>query len=241
MAGQYNNNLTLVMLKHALLPRGDGNEDFRFSLCTIKTTLEHALVQLGFLKPNEDDDYLATNKCMYLDICDAIEAAYKCQANNNEWPPARHAHDSKVPPTRFVSQANVKELIKAFVLEQTSSTTPPKKPGTCHNCGSLDHWKNECPKLKAKKNKSESWKTTLPKDGSPEKVEKNEKMFYWCNKCCHWTTTHGTSTHHGQPSGGHGNPKPEAPKASKTQGSLAIYTDPSAWTLDLSPEATHPM
>ena len=51
-AGQYDQNLTLGMLKTFLLAGGSGNKDFHFPLCSVKQRLEQAFLDIGF-KDNE--------------------------------------------------------------------------------------------------------------------------------------------------------------------------------------------
>ena len=48
-AGQYEDNLTLLIMKSALMAGGDGNEDFRYPLRSLKEKLNSALVELGFM------------------------------------------------------------------------------------------------------------------------------------------------------------------------------------------------
>ncbi|KAI2500078.1 hypothetical protein MHU86_14405 [Fragilaria crotonensis] len=47
-AGQYNHNLTLMMLTTFLVARGAGNEDFRFPLRSTKQKLDQALLDIGY-------------------------------------------------------------------------------------------------------------------------------------------------------------------------------------------------
>jgi hypothetical protein len=48
MAGQYDHNLTLTMLKMVLLAGRAGNKYYRFPLCSMKQKLDQALLDIGY-------------------------------------------------------------------------------------------------------------------------------------------------------------------------------------------------
>ena len=52
-AGQYDHNLTLVMLDTFLDAGGAGNEDFRYPLRALKLKLEEALLTISFMSPKD--------------------------------------------------------------------------------------------------------------------------------------------------------------------------------------------
>jgi hypothetical protein len=39
-------------------------------------------------------------------------------------------------------------------------------------------------------------------DDAKWKIERNDKLFYWCGKCNRWSTTHWTKEHTGKTDGG---------------------------------------
>jgi hypothetical protein len=121
----------------------------------------------------------------------------------------------------------------------------------CFKCGSTDHWKKDCSKLKNQKghqqqkgqtglvpqgngqthcngSQSKNWHFTAPGPRNSEMKEVDGKKVYWCRMCKHWNNTHTTEAH----VRGAGGKKPsEGPSA---QANLGFVDDPSAWIMDIS-------
>jgi hypothetical protein len=84
----------------------------------------------------------------------------------------------------------------------------------CFECGSIDHWKKDCPKLKNQQahgqqkgqtsppqgngqtrhngSKSKNWHFTAPGPCNSKMKEVDGKKVYWCGTCKHWNNTHTT-------------------------------------------------
>ena len=150
-AGQYDHNLTLTMMKTFLLAGGTGNEDFRFPLRSVKQKLEQALLDIGFKDKDAANKHMSDNKLTYKDVCTHAEDAYRTLFDRKEWPPARHARDSKAPPASFnLADAMPMTRSEVMLLMQSKSPSgnkgaPSAKTGNCHKCGKPGHWSRECP------------------------------------------------------------------------------------------------
>ncbi len=68
VAGQYDHNLTLHMLNSFLDAGGQGNEDFRFPLRTIKANLNTALIEIGYLSYQDAHQKMVNDKLTYKDV-----------------------------------------------------------------------------------------------------------------------------------------------------------------------------
>jgi hypothetical protein len=150
IAGQYDHNLTLHMLDAFLEGGGSGNEDFRYPLRGLKEHLVRELLKAGHMNAVDANKHMTKESLTYRDICRQVVDVYRTQYDNQKWPPARHATDSKAPPATFgnlacstdpVTAAQVHALIQHYT---GSSSKDTKKSGTCHNCGKEGHWAREC-------------------------------------------------------------------------------------------------
>jgi hypothetical protein len=126
----------------------------------------------------------------------------------------------------------------------------------CFECGSTNHWKKDCPKLKNQQghgqqkgqtgpprgigqthgngqtrrngSQSKNWHFTAPGSRDSEMKEVDGKKVYWCGTCKHWNNTHTTEAH----VRGAGSRKPsQGPSA---QANLGFVDNPSAWIMDIN-------
>lgn len=104
LAGHYDHKYTLVMIKSFLHEGGSGHEadSFRFPLRMTPCDLEKALKEIHFMNREDADKHMSTQKLTYQDICDMVESEYNKDKNVDEWGHAKHAGDSKAPPSAFL-------------------------------------------------------------------------------------------------------------------------------------------
>jgi hypothetical protein len=85
-AGQYDHNHTLSMLKIFLLAGGSDNEDFCFTLRSIKKKLKQTLLDIGFKDSKEAANlHMQVNKLTYKNICAHGEGAYRTLFDRKEF------------------------------------------------------------------------------------------------------------------------------------------------------------
>jgi hypothetical protein len=92
-AGQYEHNLTLLMLKIYLAAGGTDNEDYRFLLCGSKSKLEDELLAIGYMDKAQADRHMVAKKLHYKDINAVATKAYRMQFDRGEWPPSKNLPD----------------------------------------------------------------------------------------------------------------------------------------------------
>ena len=162
-ARQYDHNLTLRLVKSALLAGGKDNEDYCYDLRALKKKLSTELLTIGYMGHEDMDKHMVKEKLAFLDICQEITSCYWLVKDNANWPPASNAPDLKAPPAGFgnVSKGTV-QLVRpngnkyAMVLQPSvggstfggRSGRGPKLTDTCNNCGQTGHWACACPQKK---------------------------------------------------------------------------------------------
>ncbi|KAI2491269.1 hypothetical protein MHU86_23288 [Fragilaria crotonensis] len=112
-------------MKIFLLAGGSGNEDFRFPLRATKQKLEQALLDIGFKEKTAANDHMSSLRLTYKDICTQAEDTYRTLFDRKEWPPARHARDSKAPPPAF---GNLAVEVNAPITRAEVLTLMQNKP-----------------------------------------------------------------------------------------------------------------
>ena len=254
-AGQYDNNLTLSMMKIFLLAGGSGNEDYRFPLRATKQKLEQALLDIGFKEKTAANNHMSELKLTHKDVCAQAEDTYRTLYDRKEWPPARNVRDSKAPPTAFghiaiecdtpLTRAEVMTLIQN---KPRPAGSPTKKPGTCHKCGKPGHWANECPDKPAGQRsqrpqsrnprfsnnrhaaRKPGWRSTPPAAGAPTTKKTDTHTFNWCATCKRWTTSTNTiETHTGAPR----NASASTYNPPTSAAMMSLVQDPSVWVTEV--------
>ena len=263
-AGQYDDNLTLTMLKIFLLAGGPGNEDYRFPLRSTKQKLDQALLDIGYKEKSGAQAHMVAEKLTYQDVCRQAEDVYRTQYDRKEWPPASRAPDVRAPATTFGNVATpiqgsiTRAEVMNLIMSQTQGASEQGKMGNCHKCGKPGHWANKCPENAnssrkihinsgnrnrgERAHKQKSWRSTPPAAATTTAMSKKvkDKTFNWCEKCKPWTTTHTTATH----TGGNKNKNNNSSAAAAPTANLStIAPDPSVWVLDFdtSPTTTTPL
>ena len=224
IAGQYDHNLTLSMMKMFLLAGGSGNEDFRFPLRATKQKLEQALLDIGFKEKGAGPAnlHMSNLKLNYRDVCTQVEDTYRTLFDRKEWPPARNVKDSKAPPVAYGNIAIANSPItraEVITLIQTKPRGDNKKPGNCNKCGKPGHWARECPTnsggnkqsthnphaqrqggggcFRPSNDRKPGWRSTPSAPGAPTSKKTDTHTFHLCATCNCWSTTHSTESHTG--------------------------------------------
>ena len=218
-AGQYDhNNLTLRIVKSTLDAKAMGvhGQSFKHKLHELQEKLNAALLKIGHMRHSAATKYMADLDLPYEAVSETIATCYVWYRNNNEWDPAKNAHDSKAPPMAYLTKSEAMALI--CNNGKDAKDGGGSKKGTCFNCCQPGHMKKDCPNLKSvtggenrngqsrptpKSNvvgsdkQQHSWKYTAPGANEPTTKTVDSKEFQWCGKCKRWSTSHGTAEHHG--------------------------------------------
>ncbi|KAI2509100.1 hypothetical protein MHU86_5348 [Fragilaria crotonensis] len=192
---------------------------------------------------------MSSLRLTYKDICTQAEDTYRTLFDRKEWPPARHARDSKAPPPAFGNLAvevnapiTRAEVLTLMQNKPRVGGSPTKKPGNCNKCGKPGHWANECPDKQQSSNprsqrnqsnrqahvsasRKPGWRSTPPAAGAPTTKKTDTHTFNWCASCKRWTTTHSTETHTGVSRNTVSNGTP----AASSTAMLSLVQDPSVW------------
>jgi hypothetical protein len=145
-----------------------------------------------------------------------VEIQYCTFKDQKEWLLAKNVWDSKAPHTQY--GANLVEekplTCTEFMALMQSRFAGGGQNKLCFECGSIDHWKKDCPKLKNQQghgqqkgqtsppqgngqtrhngSKSKNWHFTAPGPCNSKMKEVDGKKVYWCGTCKHWNNTHTT-------------------------------------------------
>jgi hypothetical protein len=141
MAGRYDHSLTLKMLQKAFL----------FPLRALYERMETALQEIALKEKGPAQVHMDCEGLLYTGICKAVETVYRRLKDSSEWPPAKHAQDSKALQGRFAA-ANLGRLsnIQIMTLMQNGFTSGGVKTGVCNHRKKTGHWKRECPEMRGK-------------------------------------------------------------------------------------------
>jgi hypothetical protein len=80
-----------------------------------------------------------------------VESHYINLLNKEEWMPAKNATPSKFGTNKATTETMTKAKMMALVQQ---SRYPKQQDQPCFKCGELGHWRQDCPKLKGNKEKS---------------------------------------------------------------------------------------
>jgi hypothetical protein len=80
---------------------GDSNEAFRFPRHALYKRMETALQEIALKEKGPAQLHMDREGLLYTDICKAVETVYRRLKDLSEWPPAKHAQDSKALPMQF--------------------------------------------------------------------------------------------------------------------------------------------
>jgi hypothetical protein len=95
-----------------------------------------------------------------------VEIQYRTFKDQKESLPAKNVRDSKAPPTQFgANLVEEKPLTRTkfmALMQSRFAGSGQNKP--CFKCGSTDHWKKDCPKLKNQQGRGQQkGQTGLPR------------------------------------------------------------------------------
>jgi 7-cyano-7-deazaguanine synthase in queuosine biosynthesis len=114
--------------------------------------MEEAMLTIRFMEKDDQDAHMLKKKLTYPQITDQVESHYINLLNKEEWMPAKNAAPSKFGAVKATTETMTKAEIMALVQQ---SGYPKQQNESCFNCGEMGHWKQECPKLKGNKGKSD--------------------------------------------------------------------------------------
>jgi hypothetical protein len=151
--GFYEHRLTLCMLDRFLEGGGTNNDvptmQYRHTLFQLRQTLDQALIRIGRLSTDEQNQHMATSGLTYRDICSKAEEEWRKLYDDNKWAPAKTRRDPRAAPPQYGANMvdTTNDAILALLQQMKTNLKPPadKSTTTCHNCGKPGHWSRECP------------------------------------------------------------------------------------------------
>ncbi len=246
-AGQYDHNLTLHMVKIFLEAGGEGQEaeNYRHDIRILKKRVHDELLKIRFMTKEDADTHMVAQSLTYQAICEEVETQYRRYKDQKEWLPAKNIRDSKAPPTQYGANLLEEKPLTRTELMTLMESGFARQNKPCFECGSTDHWKKDCPKLKGQQGRgqqtgrnsrggngrnqrggshSKNWRFTAPGTNESETKEVNGKKVYWCGKCKRWNNTHVTDAHV---------KKSSADSPAQANLGVRFVDDPSAWNVAL--------
>jgi hypothetical protein len=115
---------------------------------------------------DDADNHMVQKLLTFWAICEAVEIQYRTFKDQKESLPAKNVRDSKAPPTQFgANLVEEKPLTRTkfmALMQSRFAGSGQNKP--CFKCGSTDHWKKDCPKLKNQQGRGQQkGQTGLPR------------------------------------------------------------------------------
>jgi hypothetical protein len=107
--------------------------------------MEEAMLTIRFMETDDQDAYMLEKELTYHQITDQVESCYINLLNKEEWMPTKNAMPSKFGANKATT--------KMMALVQQSGY-PKQQDQPCFKCGELGQWRQDCPKLKGNKEKS---------------------------------------------------------------------------------------
>jgi hypothetical protein len=114
--------------------------------------MEEAMLTIRFMEKDDQDVYMLEKELTYHQITNQVESHYIDLLNKEEWMPVKNEAPSKFGANKAMTEMMTKAEIMALVQQ---SGYPKQQDKSCFNCGEMGHWKQECPKLKGNKGKSD--------------------------------------------------------------------------------------
>jgi hypothetical protein len=140
----------LHMVKIFLQAGGEGKltEDFRHEIRTLKKSVSDKLLKITFMTKDDADNHMVQKLLTFQVICEAVEIQYCTFKDQKEWLLAKNVRDSKVPHTQYgATLVEKKPLTRTeFMALMQSRFAGGGQNKLCFECGSIDHWKKDCPK-----------------------------------------------------------------------------------------------
>ena len=203
-ASMYDFTLTMHMLQKIMEA---GNEDFKSELRPVRKSLNTQLLKVRHLSYEDQKKMLVDAELDVKNVLKKCKEEYRILLDENKWPAASHAKDSKALNRNYGSANATTKAKSANALEKNATGGgKDKSKDSCHNCGLLGHHAYECknpPKdkggntqgRKSQGKPARKPRFPEPKDGESEVKIEQGKKWMWCAKCRNWTPHHGTAGH----------------------------------------------
>jgi hypothetical protein len=111
-------------------------------------------------------------------ICEAVEIQYCTFKDQKEWLLAKNVWDSRAPHTQY--GANLVEekplTCTEFMALMQSRFAGGGQNKLCFECGSIDHWKKDCPKLKNQQGHGQQKGQTSPPHGNGQTLTMDQRV-----------------------------------------------------------------
>jgi hypothetical protein len=111
-------------------------------------------------------------------ICEAVEIQYCTFKDQREWLLAKNVRDSKASHTQYgATLVEEKPLTRTeFMALMQSRFAGGGQNKLCFECGSIDHWKKDCPKLKNQQGHGQQKGQTSPPHGNGQTLTMDQRV-----------------------------------------------------------------
>ena len=200
-AGHYSHGLTLNMVDGFLQADKDLAGTFHYQINVLREKVRKMEQDTIFMNQVDQTNKFSKAHLSYRDICIAAIKSYQELRTDNKWEPAKLSRNKQTHLKDFSANLTTAEVLN---LIHTVKSNIKSKKRQYSNSEATNHISRYGPhpkktahdQNKARRHaKMDKWRLLVPTAGDSLTKEVNGKKFKWCDKCGHWSTTHGTSEH----------------------------------------------
>jgi hypothetical protein len=108
------------------------------------------LLKIRFMTKDDANNHMVQKLLTFQAICEAVEIQYRTFKDQKEWLQCKNVRDSKALPTQYGANLVEEKPVTCteFMALMQSRFAGGEQNKPCFECGSTNHFKKDCPKLK---------------------------------------------------------------------------------------------